>query len=313
MTESNGCNICGGALRPRFRAVRDPLTGEAFEVAECESCGLGHTVAPADDLARYYGDSYHGGRHGLTAALCAWRRLMLVGRAAGRGAGRRLLDVGCGDGTFLLAARRKGWAVTGTELNPRAARAAGLDVRETLEEVRGQAPFDCVTLWHSLEHMADPAGLLKSLAGLLAPEGVLVIAVPDGGGLQARLFGPNWFHLDAPRHLHHYNRRSLTRLLGSAGFVTTSLRHQEFEYDLLGWSQSALNAVMPTPNVFFNLLTGRASGGGPARAAANCLLGLLLTALALPLTFVGALMRRGGTLVAVARRKSFKGRQYHYA
>jgi SAM-dependent methyltransferase len=313
MKQPAACHVCGGALRTRFRAVRDPLTSEAFAVAECESCGLGHTVAPADDLARYYGDSYHGGRHGLTAALCAWRRLLLVNRAAGGGAGRRLLDVGCGDGTFLLAARRKGWAVTGTELNPRLARAAGLDVRATLDDARAQAPFDCVTLWHSLEHMADPAGLLKSLSELLAPDGVLLIAVPDGGGLQARVFGPNWFHLDAPRHLYHFDRRSLTYLLRSAGFVTTRLRHQEFEYDLLGWSQSVLNTLMPTPNVFFNLLTGRASGGGPARAAANCLLGLLFSALALPLTFVGALLRRGGTLVAVARRKSFTGRQYGYA
>ena len=297
------CHICGGALRTRFGAVPDAQTGETFAVQECTACGLGQTVTRTGDAGRFYGAAYHGGRHGASAAYCARRRLRLVTRAAGPGAGRRLLDIGCGDGTFMLAARAGGWRVVGTELNPRAARDAGLEVHESLERTLESAPFHCITLWHSLEHLPAPAALLGSLALALAPGGSLLVAVPDAQGLQAAVFRSRWFHLDVPRHLYHFGRRSLALLLEASGFAVTRQWHQEFEYDLLGWSQSALNAVLPTPNLFFDILTGRGGRGGRAARAANFILGALFMLLALPLTAAGTLARRGGTLVVAARRK----------
>jgi len=302
MMHSPGCHICGGALRSHFGAVLDPQTRETFAIEECVACGVGQTLVRDADLSRYYGDAYHGGRHGLTAAYCARRRLQLVARVAG--AGRRLLDVGCGDGTFLLAARKQGWRVAGTEFNAGIARAAGLDVGETPAQVQEFGPFDCITLWHSLEHMRDPRALLKTLAQSLAPGGVLLVAVPDAGGLQSRAFGPKWFHLDVPRHLYHFGRRSLARLLELSGFRVTHRWYQEFEYDVMGWSQSALNAFMPAPNLFFNALTGRRGGEhGRGWKAAGYVLGVCSLGLAIPLTAVGALLRRGGTLVFAARRE----------
>jgi SAM-dependent methyltransferase len=301
--KSPACHICGGALRTRFGAVPDARTGATFEIEECTACGLGQTVTRSDDPGRFYGAGYHGGRHGASAAYCARRRLKLVTRVAGPGAGRRLLDIGCGDGTFMLAARVSGWRVVGTELNPRAARDAGLEVYESSERALEFAPFHCITLWHSLEHLPAPAALLKSLARSLAPGGSLVVAVPDAQGLQASVFRSGWFHLDVPRHLYHFGRRSLALLLEASGFDITRRWHQEFEYDLLGWSQSALNAVLPAPNLFFDILTGRGGGSGRAARTANCILGAFFMSLALPLTAAGTLARRGGTLVVAARRK----------
>jgi SAM-dependent methyltransferase len=306
------CNACGGALKMRYAAVLDPQTREHFSIAACEACGLGHTLPQPEHLQPFYGSDYHGGRHGFTDRYCVRRRLRIITAAVGEdraGGGRRLLDVGCGEGTFLLGARDRGWNVMGMEMNPALARAAGLDVRETIEEVQEaeetrEASFHCITLWHSLEHMRDPRTTLQSLARLLAPGGVLVVAVPDAGGWQARLFGPRWFHLDVPRHLYHFNHRSLKRLLEATGFTIVRRWHQEFEYDLLGWSQSALNLLMPEPNIFFNRLTGRYTiDGKKSQAAASYVLGMTLSALAVPATTAGALSRRGGTLVVAARRQ----------
>jgi SAM-dependent methyltransferase len=303
--ELSYCNVCGGALKMRFAAVLDPQTGEQFSITECEACGLGHTTPQPLNFPPYYGPTYHGGRHGFTARYCVRRRLRLLASVAGdAGRGRRLLDVGCGDGTFLLGAREIGWSVMGTELNPARARSLGLfPVHETIEEAREHAPFDCITLWHSLEHIRDPRATLRSLAGILAPGGLLVVAVPDAEGLQARLFGPSWFHLDVPRHLYHFGRRSLNALLEAEGFAPLRHWHQEFEYDLLGWSQSALNLISSTPNLFFNRLTGRRTEAGRAEVAASYSLGIALSALALPATAIGALSRRGGTLIVAASRK----------
>src|SRR5258706_15138632 len=89
------CDGCGAALAPFFPAVRDPQTGERFAIDRCVACGLGHTAPQPDDLGRYYGARYHGGRHGFTERLCLMRRMRFAGAL---GAPGRLLDFGCGDG-----------------------------------------------------------------------------------------------------------------------------------------------------------------------------------------------------------------------
>jgi len=303
------CHACGGSLVPRFSSTLDPVTRESFAIHTCAGCGFGHTVPQPESLGRYYGDTYHGNRHGLTARFCTGRRLGFVAAAmeGQTGSGRRLLDVGCGDGSFLLAARSAGWEVTGTEMNPALARRAGLDVREGFESLTDCAPFDCVTLWHSLEHMRDIRATLVHVSGLLKPDGRLIVAVPDNGGFQARVFRQRWLHLDVPRHLYHFTDRSLTICLERAGFSVQRRWHQELEYDLLGWSQSALNWLFPCPNLFFCQLTGKPVQAGLLCKAASYVSGLLLTALALPAVALGTRFGRGGTLVAVARPKRGAG------
>jgi SAM-dependent methyltransferase len=123
------CNACGGPLRNRLPVVVDPQTRESFRIEACAACGLGHTLPQPVDLGPYYA-GYHGARHGFTARFCTMRHVRFLRRAAGRPDGRRLLDVGCGDGTFLLAARDEGWQVAGTELDPAIARRVAEAVRE---------------------------------------------------------------------------------------------------------------------------------------------------------------------------------------
>jgi SAM-dependent methyltransferase len=290
-------------LLPQFPEVSDPLTNEIFAIGRCVRCALGHTLPQPMDLAHYYAAQYYGNRHGFTACHCSRRRLGFVSSALGDGTGKRLLDIGCGDGAFLLGARQAGWNVMGTELNPSMARKLGLDVREGIDQVADKGEFDCITMWHTLEHMRDISQTLEHVAGLLRMEGKLIVAVPDCGGLQAKIFGPKWLHLDVPRHLYHFDSGSLHYCLRSAGFSVERQWHQELEYDLLGWSQSALNYLMPLPNVFFDALTGKRSSRSRIVTATAFLLGALLTVAAVPAVAAGTLLGRGGTIVAVAYRK----------
>jgi len=112
------CNVCGSRLITRFPKVIDPATGEAFAVKKCVECGLGHTLPQPEDPGRYYGTVYYGNRHGITSAFCTRRRLRFVAAFATPSAGGRLLDIGCGDGTFLIAAKEAGWEVMGIEVHP---------------------------------------------------------------------------------------------------------------------------------------------------------------------------------------------------
>ncbi|MDR3739339.1 MAG: class I SAM-dependent methyltransferase [Terracidiphilus sp.] len=220
--------------------------------------------------------------------------------ATGKRAPGSLLDIGCGDGSFLIAAHRIGWQVQGTEFSPMMARQRGITVVSDLSELPAGARFDCITLWHSFEHLRDPLHTMQRIRSLLAPAGVLLLAVPDSGGMQARLFGSKWFHLDVPRHLYHYGKRSLSTLLYAADLSPIRWRYQEFEYDLLGWSQSALNYSLPTPNVLFQTLTGRRPKCSMAEHFVSVVGGVVLTGLALPLLPIGSFVHGGATLVVEA-------------
>jgi 2-polyprenyl-3-methyl-5-hydroxy-6-metoxy-1,4-benzoquinol methylase len=295
------CFLCGGRLQPYLGHINDHVTGENFEILRCSQCEIGVTDPQPQDLAPYY-RAYYGGRHGFTATFRAKQRLALVHKETRGRAGRNLLDVGCGEGTFLFAAREEGWSPWGTEMNPEPARALGLEVFTELTAFQSPREFDCITMWHSLEHLGNPLEAFQSIHRLLKPDGWLFVAVPDAGGWQARSFGRDWLHLDVPRHLYHYGRRSLHLLHERSGFQVRNEHHQELEYDVLGWSQSALNRMFPTRNLFFRQLTGKAEGTSSVERAANWLLGPALSVLALPSTWLGTAFKHGGTLIFASQK-----------
>lgn len=136
----------------------------------------------------------------------------------------RLLDVGCGNGAFLVRMRALGWEVHGLEPDPdacAAAAATGINVSiGTLEDISWPgATFHAVTMSSVIEHMHRPREALQVCRRLLAPGGVLHLVTPNTDALGAERFGKHWRGIEAPRHLVLFNRGSLTRLLESAGFV----------------------------------------------------------------------------------------------
>jgi SAM-dependent methyltransferase len=296
------CPVCRGSMQEALRDVRDPQSGDAFDILRCSRCQLGVTVPAPEDLEPYYGQRYYGGRHWITQRYCEWRRMRVVSHATRGTEPRTLVDIGCGDGSFLLEARQAGWTVLGTEVSDRIP-SPGLEIWGSQEDLRPRAPFGCITLWHSLEHLRDPSQTLADLAAMLAPGGALVIAVPDSRGLQARLFNRHWFHLDVPRHLYHFSELSLRAALDDVGLDVVDVWHHEVEYDWFGWIQSALNRVMLQPNILFDALTRRPRRVSRASVAVNVILGCLCLIPALAATVVSTLLGQGGTIVVAARRR----------
>lgn len=295
------CVACGGELQLGAFDTTDAVSGERFSIDVCAECGHGTTRPVPSDLSRYYPPEYYGGRHGLTDRYCTARRVRWLRRLSAPGP---LLDLGCGDGSFLRSARDHGYTPHGVEVGGARALAeqAGLLVFGTTEEAASRAPYRVATAWHSLEHFPDPSAELRRLHGLLQVGGRLIVAVPDFGGAQAQLYRGAWLHLDAPRHLHHFTASSLERVLGAAGFRVLETHHQELEYDVFGWIQSTENWVSARKNRAFELVRG-----GPAALPAReaLLSGLWVAASApsaLAVTLVSTLAGRGGTLVLFAER-----------
>ncbi len=249
---------------------------------------------------KYYDKSYYGNRHGFTESYCMGRRMRLVFLATKDSNGNRLLDIGCGDGSFLKAINRSGWEVTGIEIDPKLESTKEFIVKRNVDELFNCAPFDCITMWHTLEHMQDIGTMISQIHRVLKPGGILIIAVPNNSSLQSKVFKSKWFHLDVPRHLYHLDASSLQYCLKTKGFVVQYQRYQELEYDLLGWVQSALNCIFKFQNVFFNYLRGKETGHSRLVNVINLMIGAFLAILCLPIVVLEKLLKRSGTIITIA-------------
>jgi SAM-dependent methyltransferase len=129
---------------------------------------------------------------------------------------RRLLDVGCASGLFLMEAKQAGWNVTGIEPNETLCAYAREKLNReadiqcaTLETALLETGFDAITLWDVLEHVSDPQTFLQHCRSLLRSDGCLFLNVPDLDSWPARILGPRW-PLLLPEHLNYFNRGSLS-------------------------------------------------------------------------------------------------------
>ena len=162
----------------------------------------------------------------LLAAFGPLRELARRGTMGLTGAQRgELLDVGCGDGTYLRCMHELGWSVSGVERDNRAAaisaRALGADrVFPDLERAGAARPegYDVITLSHVIEHLLEPAEVLQSCRDRLRPGGLLVIATPNWESRAHAHFGRSWLHLDPPRHVQIYRSATLSKIVEEAGF-----------------------------------------------------------------------------------------------
>ena len=134
-----------------------------------------------------------------------------------------LLDLGCGNGSFVNLARACGWNAVGLDMDPKAVANAtkrGLTVHQGgIEYYDGKKElFDVITVCHVIEHVFDPAKVLESCYALLKPGGQLWLETPNIDSFGYARFKNNWRDLDPPRHLVLFNRRSLNQAIIGAGF-----------------------------------------------------------------------------------------------
>ena len=148
----------------------------------------------------------------------------------------RVIDVGCGEGSFCGALAQRGFAVVGTDVSALAvgrARARHPDLEFVLgEETRlpfGDATFSVAWLGEVLEHVRDGIGLLEEVARVVGPRGRLLASTPDHPwwlrlwlGLDRRAFERHF----EPRadHLRFFTRRTLAELLDAGGFEEVAIR-----------------------------------------------------------------------------------------
>jgi len=173
----------------------------------------------------------------------------------------KILDLGCGWGFFLAAAREKGWEPFGIEPLPGHALYArsklGLSViTDTLHpDTYREDFFDAITSFQVFEHLPDPGQVLEQLQSFQKSNGILLLEVPNIDTWSLRVLGKYHRHYN-PDHINFFSKGTLTRFLNDHGYQVletyTPRRYMTIHYLVNYW----LRRFLPGKFVDFLLKSG---------------------------------------------------------
>ena len=283
-------------------------TDRRVQVLRCAGCGL-EFQAPLlsrDEIASFYPAGYWVGDAGtgrLSRATEAYRRFVLrdhvrfvrdvVGRQRAAGTWRGLLDVGCGDGSFLTALGAR--PAVGLDWSRDAVHAV---LSRGFASVRGglaatpfvPGAFSTVTMFHYLEHVSPARPSLDAVRRLLSADGRLVVQVPNADCWQRALLRSRWAGYDPPRHLVHYTTATLRRTLERNGFEVLRVTHASLRDNPTTLANSIAPSLYPP---------ARAARGRDGWAGSLAYLALVLAST--PFALVESARGRGAAVMMEAR------------
>ena len=229
------CPVCeNNAARPHWQK------GE-LRIVRCGNCGMIYVNPVPGEMAsgEYYGEAgkdYYLSPDKLEsdyADVRFERELRLFRKRCPRGA---VLDVGCSSGAFLFQLRKRwpadyqilGTDASGPPLDYAESRGVPIVRGDFLEnaELKACAPFDAITFWAVVEHLAEPGRFLEKAHAILKPGGLCFVLVPNVRSLATRVLGRRYRYVYA-QHLNYFSASTVSRLASGVGFrvVTTQFSH----------------------------------------------------------------------------------------
>jgi 2-polyprenyl-3-methyl-5-hydroxy-6-metoxy-1,4-benzoquinol methylase len=255
-TEIVSCPVCNTVDYSHFLQTYDrfdPLKQKNFQIVQCTGCQFIYlNPRPTEkEISRFYQVEGYDPFISTDTKLTLKDKVYLLIRQINldlkvrwisqlRQPGR-LLDVGCATGEFLRALQRFHWDTWGVETDQKSRDFAirqGVKVCPAINTIPAVVDFDVITLWHVLEHIYTLRESLIKLISQLKPGGKLILAVPNIASFDFQIFHQHWVALDAPRHLYHFSKTTLDRLMRSLNLK--------------------IQAIWPLPfDLFYNFLLSR--------------------------------------------------------
>ena len=177
------CLLCGGPPAGPAYPYDTLWNGRRFIFLACGACGatfIDPIPSEADFQAMYARSGYHDAFYEEVCEEGFQTSLVEVAHLLPNGG--RMLDFGCGNGAYLIAATQAGYVCDGVELDSdaivRAAAASGCEVFD-LDTLRSLGrTYDVIHLGDVLEHLPAPAAMMRSLGEMLNPDGVFFVEGP---------------------------------------------------------------------------------------------------------------------------------------
>lgn len=241
------CPVClSDRITVYIKTIDQLRSGEEFRLFRCQSCNFVFTQDHPDEkeAGKYYeSDDYvahSDNAKGMYNKLYHFARVIMLGRK------RRmvenitslksgnLLDVGSGTGYFAGTMKNAGWNITCIEPNKKARDfAAGkfnLNMISMAQVITlPEVSFDCITLWHVLEHLHNPYEYIAALTRLLKPSGTIIVALPNCNSFDSHHYKHNWAAWDTPRHLWHFSPATFKLFSGNAGLELSGIKSLPFD------------------------------------------------------------------------------------
>jgi 2-polyprenyl-3-methyl-5-hydroxy-6-metoxy-1,4-benzoquinol methylase len=284
MENIQNCPVCNDIKQQEFLICKDYLySQENFTICQCMNCGFKFTNPRPEQnvLGNYYkSEEYLSHNEEKKSVLNSIyktvkkhtlnKKLDLINKLT---KGKNILDIGCGTGAFLDVCKNNGWNVFGIEPSNDARNFAKTNYKiETVFEESEiskfeNEKFDIITMWHVLEHVPELNQRVQELNRMLKPNGTLIIAVPNSDSYDAKHYKSHWAAFDVPRHLYHFNTKTITQLLEKHKLKIEQILPMKFDsyYVALLSEKYKKNPLAPVSALIFgfisNLLASKKSYG----------------------------------------------------
>ncbi len=228
------CPVCNQInLKDHFSVNDYFLSKEEFQLQICEDCNfiLTNPRPEENSLGKYYKSenyiSHSDIKKGLVNKIyhivrkyTIRQKFSIVNKFS---SGKNVIDFGSGTGTLLKYFDNMGWTTLGFELDLIARELSIQNYSLKIEkpsEINFVKPgsFQAITLWHVLEHVPDLNSTFASFQKILPDTGTLFVAIPNIDSFDSKYYKKYWAALDVPRHLYHFNHKSIIQLATTYGF-----------------------------------------------------------------------------------------------
>ena len=241
----NSCPICTTEMKFKFVTKDYLVTGESFDIVECEACSI-RTTTPFPDkkiIGNYYSsDDYisHDDKvsgifdsiYGLVRTYQLNKKKKLIGKYFNKSNGK-ILDIGCGAGDFLQYMKENHWNINGVDTSNKARKIVkkklNIKVMDPQDWINNNEKYDVITCWHSLEHVHEPWVYLDKIKKSLTLDGFLIVALPNYQSTDAKIYKEFWAAYDTPRHLYHFTIKSMNKTIKPHGLNIESIYRMNFD------------------------------------------------------------------------------------
>ena len=128
----------------------------------------------------------------------------------------KTLDFGSGDQYFMEQLQRRNHNVFG--IDPLKSNISKQVYGSVFDESLDSKNFSCITAWHSLEHVHELETIIARFHKILDYNGTVIVAVPNYRSFDARFYKSFWAAYDVPRHLWHFDKKSIKKVFSNNGF-----------------------------------------------------------------------------------------------